>query len=233
MQVQMLAATRLTASAPREPVSSAAANRADRPQQHAAGKILAEMIHLPDQRDAGAEDDRTDAGAEIGENAAAGRGKPGAERAGDDHAGEQDREPQQPRDLRPVRRHEGEERGRDQQAADDGDDHGDVDGGRKRRQRMANGGGRRRRNHAVGLPSRQIGFEALPVGFVEHRPGITWRPPDGGALLGRIVQAMGSIRPSQQGYRLWLFARAERAPRPSRRQLRCLLRMRLSGIGVR
>ena len=46
---------------------------------------------------------------------------------GDDHADEQDRKAQQPRDFGPVRRNEGKERGRDQEAADDGDDHGDVD----------------------------------------------------------------------------------------------------------
>src|SRR5256885_4620752 len=37
----------------------------------------------------------------------------------------------------------------------------------------------------------------------------------------------------RQGDRIWLFARAEYAPRPSRRPLRGLLRMRLSGIGAR
>ena len=39
--------------------------------------------------------------------------------------------------------------------------------------------------------------------------------------------------PALQDDRLWHFARPERAPRPSRRPLRGLLRMRLSGIGAR
>ena len=39
--------------------------------------------------------------------------------------------------------------------------------------------------------------------------------------------------PHAQGKRIWHLARSERAPRPSRRPLRGLLRMRLSGIGAR
>lgn len=127
------------------------------------------MIHLADQRDARAEDDGADARAEIGENDAAGRGEPRAKTAGDDHAGKQDRKAQQPRDLGPVRRDKGEECSRDQQAADDGNDNRDVDARRKRRQRMPNGGGGGRRDHAIDLPLRKIGFEALSVSFVEHR----------------------------------------------------------------
>lgn len=52
--------------------------RADRPQQHAAGKVIAEMIHLADQGDARAKDDCADARTEIGENNAALCSKPRA-----------------------------------------------------------------------------------------------------------------------------------------------------------
>ncbi|MGY3122053.1 hypothetical protein ACVWXQ_005990 [Bradyrhizobium sp. S3.14.4] len=78
---------------------------------------------------------------------------------------------------------EGEEGGCDQEAADDGNDDGDVDAGRERRQRAADGGGRRRRDHAVGFPLRKISLEALPIGFVEHRRETPRSLPVGGMLL--------------------------------------------------
>ncbi|MEY9477197.1 hypothetical protein ABH981_001410 [Bradyrhizobium ottawaense] len=114
------------------------------------------------------------------------------EARGSDHAGEQDREPQQPRDLGPVRRHEGEECSRDQQTADDADDHGNVDARRQRRQRITDRGSRRRRNHAIGLPLRKISLEAVAVGLFEHWGEVTLGPHDGGALLGRVVRVVGS-----------------------------------------
>ena len=93
--------------------------RADRPQQHAAGKVAAQMIHLADQRDPGTKDDRADAGAEVGKDRPPGTGEPGAEAMGADDAGEQNGQPRQARDLDPVGRDESEERRCDQQTADD------------------------------------------------------------------------------------------------------------------
>ena len=142
--------------------------RADRPQQHAAGKVAAQMIHLADQRDPGTEDDRADAGAEVGKDRPAAAGEPGAEPMGGDDAGEQDGQPRQARDLDPVGRDECEECRRDQEAADDADDHGDVGAGSERRKCAPDGGRGRRRDHAIGLPSRKVSFEALPVKPVEH-----------------------------------------------------------------
>ena len=58
---------------------------------------------------------------------------------------------------------ESEEGSRDQQAADDGYDHRDVDAGSAWRKRSANGGEGRRRDHAIGLPLRKISFKTLAI----------------------------------------------------------------------
>jgi hypothetical protein len=42
--------------------------RAHSPQQHTAGKVAAEMIHLADQRDRRTKDEGTNGGTEIGED---------------------------------------------------------------------------------------------------------------------------------------------------------------------
>jgi hypothetical protein len=65
-------------------------------------------------------------------------------------------------------RDECEECRRDQEAADDANDHGDVGAGGDRRQCASDGGSGRRRDHAIGLPSRKVSFEALPVKPVKH-----------------------------------------------------------------
>jgi hypothetical protein len=121
------------------------------------------MIHLANQGDPGAKDDRADACAEVDEDRPAGTGEPGAEAVGDDNADEQNCQTQQARDVHPMGRDESQERSRDQKAADDGDHDSDVDAGRERRKCNADGGQRRRRNHAIGFPSRKISFEALTI----------------------------------------------------------------------
>ena len=130
------------------------------------------MIHLANQRDPGAKDDRAHGGAEIGEDRLAGAGEPGAETMGGKDAGKQDRQAQQAGDLYPMRRDERQERRGDQEAADDGHHHRDVDAGSERRKCDADGGDSRRRDHAIGFPSRKISFEALPIGPVKHHGGL-------------------------------------------------------------
>ena len=77
---------------------------------------------------------------------------------------------------------EGQERSRNQQAADNGDHHGECDAGSERRKRRADGGEDRRRDHAIGLPSRKIGFEALPIGLVKHDRNSPSLAPAGGVI---------------------------------------------------
>ena len=172
MPLHMLAATSATARAPREPVSAAEASATIARSSMPPAKSP-QMIHLADQRDPGTEDDRADAGAEVGKDRPAAAGEPGAEPMGGDDAGKQDGQPRQARDLDPVGRDEREERRRDQEAADDAHDHGDVGAGSERRQCAPDGGRGRGRDHAIGLPSCKVSFEALPVKPVEHCQEVT------------------------------------------------------------
>src|SRR5450756_2895084 len=126
------------------------------------------MIHLADQRDGSAEDDRADTRAKIGEHRTVVTGKPAAETIGGEAAGQQYRNPQQPCQLRPVRGNEGKERGGNQQPADDCNDDRDGDAGNERPKRPADGSDDLRRDHAIGLPLRKISLEALPIGSVKH-----------------------------------------------------------------
>ena len=142
--------------------------RARCPQQHPAGEIVAEVIHLPDQRDRRAEDDRADADGQIGEMVALGAVEQRGHAVSPDNAGEQDGEAQRPRDRRPVGGDEGEEGGGDQQTADDADHGRDGDAFGHRPQRRADGVGGFRRQQAFGLPPRQIGLQPLPIGPFGH-----------------------------------------------------------------
>jgi hypothetical protein len=138
------------------------------------------VIHLANQRDSGAKDDRAHGGAEIGEDRLPGAGEPAAETVGGQDAGKQDGQAQQAGDFDPMRRDERQKRRGDQKTVDDGDHHRDVDAGSERRKRDADGSGDRRRDHAIGFPSSKIGFEALPIGSVKHHPDLSAHPsPDG------------------------------------------------------
>jgi len=80
---------------------------------------------------------------------------------------------------------EGQKPSRDQQTADDGYRHRNVDTGSEWRKRNADGGEGRRRNHAIGLPLRKISFEALPIGSVKHHRDSPARVPAGGIKAGQ------------------------------------------------
>jgi hypothetical protein len=144
--------------------------RARSPQQQAPREIVAEVVHLPDQRDGGAKYDRADAGGEIGEMIALGTIEQRSRPIGSDDTGKQDREPQRPRDDGPVGGDEREEGSGDQQSADDADDGRDGDAFRHRAQRRTNGVGGLRRQQAPRLPPRQIGLKPLPIGSLRHPP---------------------------------------------------------------
>ena len=163
------------------------------PQQHAAGKVLAQVIHLANQGDPGPENDRADACAKIGEDRPARASEPGAEAIGANDAGDQNCQAQQPCKFRPVGSDESEERGRDQKAADDGHNHRDVDIGSERRKRAADGSENPRRDQAIGFPSRKISFKTLPIGSVEHRRG----SPAGDVERGRTARHHAPARLSR------------------------------------
>jgi hypothetical protein len=177
--------------------------RAPCPQQHAARKIFAQMIHLANQGDPGTKDDRADTRAKVGKDRPARASEPGAAAIGADDAGNQNCETQQPCKFRPMGSDESEERGRDQNAADDGHDHRDVDLGSEWWKRTADGGEDRRRDHAIGLPSRKVSFKTLAIGSVEHRRA----SPAGG------VERVMAARPRQQaGVELADIAAYSRTP---------------------
>jgi hypothetical protein len=95
---------------------------------------------------------------------------------GAEDTGKQHGQARQACDFYPMRRDERQERRGDQKAADDGHHHRNVDAGSERWKCDAEGGASRRRDHAVGFPSRKIGFEALPIGSVKHHAGLSARP---------------------------------------------------------
>ena len=110
MLLHMHAATSATASAPREPVKRRCRKRAYRPQQHAARKVPAQMIHLANQGDRGTKDDRAHAGAEVGEHGLARTGEPGTEAMGADDAGKQNCQTQQACEFYPMGSNESQKR---------------------------------------------------------------------------------------------------------------------------
>ncbi len=142
--------------------------RAHGPQQHAGREIIAEVIHLADEGNGGAEDDGADTGGEIGENRPPVSGEPGANAVSSGDAGEQDGKARRTSDFHPVRRDKGQKRGRDQQTADNPDNNRNVDARVQRDKRIAHGVADRRRDHALRLPTRKVGFKALPVRSFKH-----------------------------------------------------------------
>lgn len=145
--------------------------RASREKQHAAGEIVAEVVHLADKRDRRAEYDRANSGREIGEVRTLCPVEPRADDVSASDAGEQNAEAERTRDRRPVGGDEGEESSGDQQPADDRDHGGDGDAFGRRPQRAADGLGGGRRDHAFGLPARKIGVQPPPIGTFGHRFG--------------------------------------------------------------
>jgi len=89
---------------------------------------------------------------------------------------------------------ERQERGRDQETADDGYHHSDVDAGSERRKCNADGGEGCRRDHAIRLPSRKVSFEALPVGSVEHHGDLSARKPAGGVKVAQAARDIWARR---------------------------------------
>ena len=82
MPLQMQAVTRATASALRDPVSTAAASAPAAHSSMPPAKSAAEMVHLADERDGGAENDRSHAGATDRRDVAAEAVEQGADAVG-------------------------------------------------------------------------------------------------------------------------------------------------------
>src|ERR1700694_5793676 len=136
---------------------------------------------------------------------------------GADDADKQNCQTQQACELAPVGGDESQERGRDQQAADDGYHHRDVDAGSKRRKRGADGGESRRRSHAGGFPLRKIGFAALPVGSLKHHRDSPARAravsvKAGQAARGTQARCLQPQEPLPTPHRWSLVCRASLSP---------------------
>jgi hypothetical protein len=139
-----------------------------RPQQHAGGEVAADVIHLADERDRRAEDQRAHPAREIGKIGPVHAIEQRAGPVGACNAGEQDRESCRPRDCGPVGGNERQEGGGDEQPADDRNHRRNIDGSGQRAQAAADcvsgGGG----DHTIRLPAGEIGRQPLPVHSFEH-----------------------------------------------------------------